>query len=81
MPKATIELRKYVDVGGAPGGDHLFLVNGTRAERMDCKEAGLPYFARLASDIAARTDTAMPQEHVFKTMELSLQAQAMADRA
>lgn len=79
--QGTIELRKYVDVGGAPGGDHLFLVNGTRAERMDCKEAGLPYFARLASDIAARTDTAMPQEHVFKTMELSLQAQAMADRA
>jgi len=79
--EGTIELRKYVDVGGAPGGDHLFLVNGTVSERMDCKDAGLPYFAHLAADIANRTDTAMPQEHVFKTMELALEAQAMADRA
>ncbi len=79
--KGTIELRKYVDVGGAPGGDHLFLVNDTRAERMDCEDAGLPYFARLAADVADRTETAMAQEHVFKTMELSLKAQVMADRA
>ncbi len=79
--KGTIELRKYVDVGGAPGGDHLFLVNDTRAERMDCKDAGLPYFARLAADVADRTETAMAQEHVFKTMELSLKAQVMADSA
>jgi predicted dehydrogenase len=77
--EGAIELRKYVDVGGAPGGDHLFLVNGTRSERMDCKDAGLPYFARLAGDIANRTETAMPQKHVFKTMELALKAQAMAD--
>ncbi len=79
--KGTIELRKYVDVGGAPGSDHLFLVNDTRAERMDCTDAGLPYFGRLASDIANRTDSAMPQKHVFKTMRLALEAQAMADKA
>ncbi len=77
--EGTIELRKYVDVGGAEGGDHLFLVNGTRCERIDCKDAGLPYFARLADDIRNRTETAMPQAHAFKVMELAITAQEMSE--
>ena len=44
---------------------------------MDCKDAGLPYFARLAADIRDRTETAMPQAHAFKVMELAIQAQAV----
>lgn len=74
-----IELRKYVDVGGADGTDHLILVNGTRCEKIDASAAGLPYFARLADDIRDRTQTAMPQAHAFKVMELGLRAQAMAE--
>ncbi|MEM8654728.1 MAG: Gfo/Idh/MocA family oxidoreductase [Pseudomonadota bacterium] len=74
-----IELRKYVDVGGRAGTDHLVLVNGERCERMDAREAGLPYFERLAHDIAHRTETAMSQAHCFKVMELALQAQTMAE--
>jgi predicted dehydrogenase len=77
--EGTIELRKYVDVGGAEGTDHLFVVNGTRCERMDCKDAGLPYFARLTDDIRNRTETAMPQAHAFKVMELAITAQQMAE--
>ncbi len=77
--QGTIELRKYVDVGGQDGTDHLFLVNGTRCERMDCKAAGLPYFARLAADMRDRTQTAMPQAHAFKVMELAITAQDMAE--
>ena len=77
--EGTIELRKYVDVGGAPGTDHLFLVNGTRCERMDCTKAGRPYFARLAADVRDRTETAMPQAHAFKVMELAITAQNMAE--
>ena len=74
-----IEIRKYVDVGGADGTDHLFLVNGERCERVDCSDAGLPYFQRLANDIRERTETAMTQAHAFKVMELALQAQALAE--
>ena len=74
-----IELRKYVDVGGAEGTDHLILVNGDRCEKIACADAGLPYFARLAADIRDRTETAMPQGHAFTVMELALQAQAMAE--
>ena len=77
--EGTIELRKYVDVGGAPGTDHLILVNGARCEKIACADAGLPYFARLAADIRDRTETAMPQAHAFKVMELALRAQQMAE--
>ncbi|NKX45732.1 Gfo/Idh/MocA family oxidoreductase [Roseibacterium sp. KMU-115] len=73
-----IELRKYVDVG-QPGTDHLILVNGSRCERIDASGAGLPYFARLIADIRDRTETAMPQAHAFKVMELALRAQAIAE--
>ena len=76
-----IELRKYVDVAGRPGTDHLVLVNGERCETIDARGAGLPYFDRLAHDIAHRTETAMRQSHCFKVMELALQAQALAEGA
>lgn len=74
-----IELRKYVDVGGADGTDHLILSNGTRCEKIQCDDAGLPYFARLAHDIENRSETAMPQAHAFKVMELGIKAQMMAE--
>ena len=74
-----IELRKYVDVGGRAGTDHLVLVNGERCEMIDAADAGLPYFARIIADIRDRTETAMPQEHAFTVMRLALQAQAMAE--
>lgn len=75
-----IELRKYVDIAGRDGTDHLFLVNGDRCERIDASGATLPYFANLVSDIRNRTETAMPQAHCFKVMELALRSQAMAIR-
>ena len=61
------------------GRDHLYLVNGSRCEKIDCSDAGYPYFQNLANDIRDRTETAMPQAHCFKVCELALQAQAMAD--
>ena len=74
-----IELRKYVDVGGAEGIDHLILVNSDRCEKIDASGAGYPYFTNLINDIRHRAETAMPQEHCFKVMELALKAQALAD--
>jgi len=74
-----IELRKYVDVGGDAGTDHLILVTGDRCEKIDASDAGMPYFARLTADIRNRTETAMPQAHAFKVCELALKAQALAE--
>jgi len=74
-----IELRKYVDLAASDATDTLLLVNGTRHERIDARDAGLPYFARLLDDVRGRTESAMPQAHAFTVMALALRAQAMAD--
>ncbi len=74
----AIEIRKYVDVGGQPGTDHLFLINGSRCERIDASTASLPYFPRFIDDLKNRTETAMPQDHPFKVMELAIRAQTLA---
>jgi len=73
-----IELRKYVDFGHE-GTDHVILVNGSRSERIDASDAGLPYFDRFAADIRNRTETAMTQSHCFTVMDLAIQAQAKAE--
>ncbi|WP_171181448.1 Gfo/Idh/MocA family protein [Ruegeria sp. HKCCD8929] len=75
-----IELRKYVDVTGREGTDHVILVNGDRCEHIDASGATLPYFDRLIQDVQNRTQTAMPQDHCFTVMELALRAQASATR-
>jgi predicted dehydrogenase len=76
--QGSIELRKYVDVAGRAGTDHLFLVNGTQCEYIDASGAGQPYFRQLAHDVRWRTETAMRQAHCFQVMALALKAQAMA---
>ncbi|WP_425041567.1 Gfo/Idh/MocA family protein [Primorskyibacter sp. S187A] len=78
--KGFIELRKYVDLATGAGTDTLILSNGTRAEAIDARDAGLPYFERLADDITHRTETAMTQAHCFEVMRLALIAQEMAER-
>jgi predicted dehydrogenase len=77
--KGTIELRKYVDVAGRPGKDHLFLVDAQGTHYVDCSSETLPYYANLRRDVAERTATAMPQAHAYKVCELALRAQAIAD--
>ena len=75
-----IELRKYIDIGGRPGGDHLFLVDGKNLQHIDCQSEELPYGPRLIQDILNRTETAMSQQHCFLATELALKAEAMAVR-
>ncbi len=73
-----IELRKYVDVEGRPGGDHLFLTDAKGTRYVDCKDTALDYGARLRDDVINRTETAMPQDHCFRAMELALAAHRLA---
>jgi predicted dehydrogenase len=76
-----LELRKYIDIAGQPGADHLFLVDRKGMTRIDCTDVELPYGQQLIADIHNRTETAMPQARCFKAMELALTAQAMAERS
>jgi len=75
-----IELRKYVDIGGRAGGDHLFLVTQEGVRYIDCSAVELPYGRQLIQDVLNRTETAMPQAHVFLASQLVLEAEAKADR-
>jgi predicted dehydrogenase len=75
-----IELRKYADIGGREGTDHLFIVNKTRNEYFDCSKIPLTYFERLANDVRNRTATAMTFRHAATVTELAIKAQAMASR-
>ncbi len=75
-----IELRKYTDITGRPGGNHLFLVDQKGMQYIDCKDVPLPYGPQLVYDIIHRTETAMPQAHCFLASELALKAQAQAVR-
>ncbi len=75
-----IELRKFLDIAGRPGTDHLFLVDNQSTRYIDCSKAGLPYYPSLVADILDRTETAMTQTHCFKVMELALRAEATATR-
>ena len=78
--EGTIELRKYVDISGRPGGDHLFLVDRKGTRHIDCSKTRIVYGENLRDDVNDRTETAMPQDHCFRAMELALQAQARAAR-
>jgi predicted dehydrogenase len=75
-----IELRKYVDVAGQPGRDHLILVDNNGVERIDCSNVELRYGPQLIDDVLNRTETAMPQARCFNAMELALRAQQLAER-
>ena len=75
-----IELRKYCDIAGRPGGNHLFLVDQRGTHYIDCSNVHLPYGPQLVHDILNRTEKAMSQAHCFLVSELALKAQAQAQR-
>ena len=75
-----IELRKYVDIAGREGTNHLFIVDGQGVEHIDCSDQPLDYYPKLVADVRDRTETAMRQQHCFKVMELALRAQQMAEQ-
>ena len=78
--EGTIELRKYVDIAGRDGTDHLFLVDKKATRHIDCAALPVSYFRDFAADVAHRTETAMPQRHAFTVCRLALEAQTRATR-
>jgi predicted dehydrogenase len=73
-----LELRKYVDLAGRPGGDHLFVVDAAGTEHIDCSDVVLSYYPDLVHDVLNRTQTACPQTHTFEVMRLAIRAQQNA---
>lgn len=73
-----IEMRKYIDIAGRKGDNHLFLANHKETTYYDCSKVYLPYGEQLVSDVVNRTETAMPQDHCFLATGLALTAQKIA---
>ena len=76
--EGTIELRKYMDTEGRPGGDHLFLTDTKGTRYVDCSDTPLDYGERLRDDVVNRTANAMDQAHCFRAMELAIEAHRIA---
>jgi predicted dehydrogenase len=75
-----VEVRKYCDLGGRTGADHLFLTDGRDVRRLDCSQVALPFAPRFVADVRDRTETAMPQAHTLRVCELAILAEARAER-
>ncbi|MCY7287811.1 MAG: Gfo/Idh/MocA family oxidoreductase [Cryobacterium sp.] len=75
-----IELRKYVDIAGRPGTDHLFVVDAAGTQYVDCSDVELTYYADLVHDVINRTETACEQRHTFEVMRLAMTAQQNASK-
>ena len=76
----TLELRKNLDIEGRSGTNHMFVANRSNTRYVDCSVLPVTYYRDFLSDIANRTQTAMPQAQVFTVCRLALDAQARANR-
>jgi predicted dehydrogenase len=75
-----VELRKYCDPAGRPGGDHLLLVDRRGVHYEDCGEVELPFGRQFLADVRDRTETAVSQARTILATRLALEAQARAER-
>jgi hypothetical protein len=75
-----IELRKYVDISGNPGGNHLFIVDRQGIRYMDCSKVHLPFGPQFITDVVERTSVAQDQDQALLAAELVLNAQKNATR-
>lgn len=73
-----IELRKNIDIAARDGSDHLFLVDQTGTQYIDCSGVEMPFAKQFIADVQNRTETAVSQAHTFLACELALQAESLA---
>lgn len=74
-----IELRKYVDISGRKGGNHLFIVDQKQSRYINCNNVELPFGRQFVSDIVNRTQTGQDQAQALLAAELVLRAQRQAE--
>ncbi len=77
--KATVEIRKYINVGVDNTGDNVFLVDGN-GEHYVCAtgKEGFPFFGAFIRDCLDNTESFMTQAHVFESMRLTVEAHEKA---
>lgn len=76
-----IELRKYVDIAGRPGGNHLFIADRKGTRYLDCSKVPLPFGPQFVTDLVEGTSVAQDQDGALLAAELVLTATAKATPA
>ena len=77
--KGYIELRKYIDVAAENTPDHVILVDDKAEYHYKVNgKVGYPFFSAMILDCINGTETAIKQEHVFKAIELAIEAEDKA---
>ena len=76
-----IELRKYVDLAGRPGANHLFIADRKGTRYLDCSNVPLPFGPQFVTDLVEGTSLAQDQQGALLAAELVLNAEAHATRA
>jgi hypothetical protein len=70
-----------VDIARDDTGDHVYIVDEKGEHRFDVAgKVGYRFFGQFILDCLNRTENSMTQAHAFKAAELSLLAQAQAQR-
>lgn len=76
-----IELRKYIDIAGRPGGNHLLIADRKGTRYLDCSKVPLPFGPQFITDIVEGTSVAQDQDGALLAAELVLTAEANAKPA
>jgi predicted dehydrogenase len=76
-----MELRKYADIVGRKGGNHLFVVDAKQARYIDCNNLTLPFGPQFVADVVNRTHIAQDQAQCLLAAELVIRAQKAATHA
>jgi predicted dehydrogenase len=75
-----MEMRKYIDVAGPEGSEHLYVVNKDGAQLIDTRDIRLDFGDRFLTDVRNRTETSITQERSFLIIRLATEAQLQARR-
>jgi predicted dehydrogenase len=75
-----MEMRKYVDPAGRPGGEHLLIVNHEGVRIVETSDVPLTFASKFLDDVRDRTETAISQQRSFLVTRLATEAQLHARR-
>ena len=73
-----IELRKYIDIDGRAGGDHVFLSNHAGTRHIDASQRAADLFPELSHRCAGPHIDGHAAGHALNVMRLAIAAQEMA---
>ncbi len=77
--KGYIEIRKYLDVANSKEGDHVIVVDEKDEQHYRVNgKIGFPFFGELIRECLYNDVVAMDQEHIFRSIELAIEAENKA---